>query len=181
MKYYQTVTLKNGKTCIIRHAEAADAAEVRRSFLQTHAETDNLLTYPDESKMTVESEADFLQKTADSENAIELCAILDGKLVGTAGIEPVGTCEKLRHRAEFGISIEKAYWGQGIGRVLTAACIALAKKAGYAQLELQVVCDNTAAVALYKSIGFIEYGRNPRGFCSRVTGWQPLSLMQLEL
>ena len=43
MKYYQTVTLKNGKTCIIRHAEAADAAEVRRSFLQTHAETDNLL------------------------------------------------------------------------------------------------------------------------------------------
>ena len=173
MKYYQTVTLKNGKTCIIRHAEAAVAAEVRRSFLQTHAETDNLLTYPDESKMTVESEADFLQKTADSENAVELCAILDGKLVGTH--------EKLRHRAEFGISIEKAYWGQGIGRVLTAACIALAKKAGYAQLELQVVCDNTAAVALYKSIGFIEYGRNPRGFRSRVTGWQPLSLMQLEL
>ena len=65
--------------------------------------------------------------------------------------------------------------------MLTAACIALAKKAGYAQLELQVVCDNIAAVALYKSIGFIEYGRNPRGFRSRVTGWQPLSLMQLEL
>lgn len=55
MKYYQTVTLKNGKNCIIRHAEAADAAEVRRSFLQTHAETDNLLTYPEESKMTVEA------------------------------------------------------------------------------------------------------------------------------
>ena len=50
MKYYQTVTLKNRKTCIIRHAEAADAAEVRRSFLQTHAETDNLLTYPDDSR-----------------------------------------------------------------------------------------------------------------------------------
>lgn len=32
MKYYQTVTIKNGKTCIIRHADAADAAEVRRSF-----------------------------------------------------------------------------------------------------------------------------------------------------
>lgn len=181
MKYYQTVTLKNGKSCILRHAEAADAGEVRRSFLQTHAETDNLRTYPDESKMTGESEADFLQKTADSENAIELCAILDGKLVGTAGVEPVGMVEKTRHRAEFGISIEKAYWGQGIGRALTATCIAIAGEAGYAQLELQVVADNTAAVALYKSMGFTEYGRNPLGFRSRTTGWQPLLLMRLEL
>lgn len=181
MKYYQTVMLKNGKTCIIRHADAADAAEVRRSFLQTHAETDNLLTYPDESEMTIESEADYLQKTTDSDNAIELCAILDGKLVGTAGVEPVGACEKLRHRAEFGVSIEQAYWGQGIGRTLTAACIALAKEAGYAQLELQMVCGNTAAAALYQSMGFTEYGRNPRGFRSRTAGWQALSLMRLEL
>lgn len=44
MKFKQTLMLKSGKACIIRHAEAADAAEVRRSFLQTHAETDNLRT-----------------------------------------------------------------------------------------------------------------------------------------
>mgnify|MGYP004554957403 CR=1 FL=1 len=181
MKYKQTLILKNGKTCIFRHAETADAAEVLRSFLQTHGETDNLLTYPEESKMTVDGEADFLQKTTDSENAIELCAVVDGKLVGTAGIEPIGAREKLRHRAEFGISIEKAYWGQGIGRALTAACIEIAKAAGYAQLELQVVADNAAAVALYKSLGFTEYGRNPLGFRSRTTGWQPLILMRLEL
>lgn len=105
MKFKQTLMLKSGKACIIRHAEAADAAEVRRSFLQTHAETDNLLTYPDESKMTVDEEAGFLQETADSENA----------------------------------------------------------------------------VALYKSMGFTEYGRNPLGFRSRTTGWQSLLLMRLEL
>lgn len=181
MKFKQTLMLKSGKACIIRHAEAADAAEVRRSFLQTHAETDNLRTYPDESKMTVDEEAGFLQTTADSENAVELCAVVDGKLVGTAGVEPIGTREKLRHRAEFGISIEKAYWGQGIGRALTAACISIAGEAGYAQLELQVVADNAAAVALYKSMGFTEYGRNPLGFRSRTTGWQSLFLMRLEL
>ena len=181
MKYYQTVMLKNGKTCIIRHADAADAAEVRRSFLQTHAETDNLLTYPDESKMTVESEAEFLQKTAESENAIELCAILDGKLVGTAGVEPVGACEKLRHRAEFGISIEQAYWGQGIGYALTAACIECARQAGYLQLELDVVADNARAIALYKKLGFVEYGRNPRGFRKRNGDYQELVYMRVEL
>lgn len=181
MKYSQTITLKNGKSCCIRQAGAADAAEMLRSFLQTHAETDYLLTYPDESTLTAEGEADYLQKLEESENAAELCAIVDGKLVGSAGIEPLGTAEKMRHRAEFGVSIEKAYWGQGIGRALTSACIAVAKEAGYAQLELQVVADNRAAVALYESMGFVEYGRNPRGFRSRTAGWQALVLMRLEL
>jgi ribosomal protein S18 acetylase RimI-like enzyme len=47
-------------------------------------------------------------------------------------------------------------------------------------LNLQVVADNAAAVALYKSMGFTEYGRNPLGFRSRTTGWQSLLLMRLE-
>ena len=29
--------------------------------------------------------------------------------------------------------------------------------------------------------GFVEYGRNPKGFRSRLTGWQELVLMRLEL
>ena len=61
------------------------------------------------------------------------------------------------------------------------ACIQCAKKAGYAQLELNAVAANQRAVALYKSVGFVEYGRNPRGFRSRRTGWQELVLMRLEL
>ena len=181
MKYNRTVTLKNGCECCIRNADAGDAAEALRNFLLTHGETDNLLSYPDESSMTVDDERNYLQQATDSQNAVELCAIIDGKLVGTAGIEPVGGREKLRHRAEFGVGIEKAYWGLGIGRALTAACIACAKAAGYAQLELQVVADNAAAVSLYESMGFTEYGRNPRGFRSRTAGWQTLVLMRLEL
>ena len=38
-----------------------------------------------------------------------------------------------------------------------------------------------AALALYKSVGFVEYGRNPKGFRSRTAGWQELVLMRLEL
>jgi L-amino acid N-acyltransferase YncA len=37
------------------------------------------------------------------------------------------------------------------------------------------------SVALYRSVGFEEYGRNPKGFRSRVSGWQELVLMRLEL
>ena len=64
---------------------------------------------------------------------------------------------------------------------MTEACIECAKKAGYAQLELSVVADNHRAIALYESLGFVEYGRNPRGFRSRLSGWQELVLMRLEL
>ena len=107
--------------------------------------------------------------------------MLDGKTVGLAGIQCIGNSEKLKHRADFGISIDKDYWGLGIGRAMTEACIECAKTAGYTQLELEVVADNKAALSLYKSEGFVEFGRNPKGFRSRLSGWQELILMLLEL
>ena len=80
---------------------------------------------------------------------------------------------------EFGISIAKEFWGLGIGRALTEACIECAKEAGYTQLELDVVSDNASAISLYKKIGFVEYGRNPKGFNSRISGYQELVYTQL--
>ena len=75
----------------------------------------------------------------------------------------------------------KEYWGLGIGRALTECCIECARKAGYLQLELEAVADNKAALALYESAGFREYGRNPKAFRSRISGWQECVLMRLEL
>lgn len=86
--------------------------------------------------------------------------------MGTAGIEAVGRKYKIRHRAEFGISVAKEFWGLGIGQALTTACIECAKAAGYVQLELNVVADNVRAISIYKKTGFVEYGRNPKGFNS---------------
>lgn len=181
MKYSKTITLKNGKSCLLRNGERADAAQVCDNFNLTHGQTDFLLSYPDENCFTVEQEEEFLTKKSSSEKEILICAVVDGKIVGTAGINAVGEQEKLKHRAEFGISIEKDYWGMGIGRAMTKACIECAKEAGYSQLELGVIADNMSAVSLYKSVGFVEYGRNPREFCSRYTGWQEVILMRLEL
>lgn len=87
----------------------------------------------------------------------------------------------MRHRAELGVSIAQGFWGLGIGRALTEACIESARAAGYSQLELAVVAENLRAVTLYKKLGFIEYGRNPRGFRSRISGFQELIYMRLEL
>ena len=166
--------------CILCGASEADAAEVLRTFNLTHTETDYLLTYPEENSFTIGQEAEFLKTRNKSDNAIEIAAFIDGRIVGTAGIDPVGDKEKVRHRADFGIAVEKAYWGRGIGKALTLACIECAKQAGYLQIELEVVAGNTSAVRLYESVGFREYGRNPRGFRAK-SGWQTLILMRLEL
>ena len=61
------------------------------------------------------------------------------------------------------------------------ACIKCAKEAGYVQLELNAVAENTRAISLYKKEGFVEYGRNPKGFNSRTSGFQEVVYMLLEL
>ena len=180
MEYNSTVTLKDGRACTLRNGTASDGQALLDVFNLTHEQTDYLLTYPGEHSYTAQQEAEFLKEKTDSADEIELLAELDGVIVGTAGIGCVGRREKTRHRAEFGISVDKAYWGLGIGRALTEACIECAKKAGYAQLELEVVAENRSAIGLYESEGFVEYGRNPKGFRSRLTGWQEVVLMRLE-
>lgn len=181
MKYNKIISLKDGRECRLRNGTENDAQEVLDVFNLTHAETDYLLTYPDENSFTVEQEGEFLKAKTESSNEIEIIAVVDGKIAGTAGIDAVGNKYKTKHRAEFGISIAKEFWGLGLGRALTEACIECAKEAGYTQLELDVVSDNASAISLYKKVGFVEYGRNPKGFNSRISGYQELIYMKLDL
>ncbi len=181
MKYSRTSILKDGRACILRNGEESDGHAAWENFNLTHSQTDYLLSYPEENSFTAEQEAQFLKAKKESDHEIEILAEVDGRIVGMAGIECVGAKEKVKHRAELGISVDKEYWGLGIGRALMKACIECAGKAGYVQIELNVVAENEKAISLYKSLGFTEYGRNPKGFRSRLTGWQELVLMRLEL
>lgn len=181
MKYQRNIILKNGKAAILRNGTQADGEAALVNFNLTHAETDYLLSYPDENSLTAEQEGKFLADKTARENEIEILAIVDGHVVGMAGIEAIGSVYKLRHRAEFGIAIAKSYWGLGLGKAMTQACIKCARQAGYTQLELSVVAENESAVALYRKCGFIEYGRDPRGSRSRSSGYQELVYMRLEL
>ncbi len=181
MIYNKKITIKNGNICTLRNGTEHDGEQVLEVFNKTHAETDFMLTYPDENSFTVSQESDFLKEKTESKNEIEIVAEINGKIVGTAGIEAVGRNFKVRHRADFGIGILREYWGLGIGSALTRACIECARAAGYSQLELNVVAENKAAAVLYEKLGFKEYGRNPQGFRSRITGFQELIYMRLEL
>ena len=179
MRYAKTVELEGGVEFLVRNAVASDARALRETTQRTHAQTDYLLSYPDEQSVDDEQEARSLEETERSGNEVELVAIIDGRIVGSAGVSAVRSRRKVAHRARFGISILKEFWGMGIGRVLMEASIDCARQAGYTQLE--VVADNERAVSLYRRAGFEEYGRNPRGYKSASAGYQELVYMRLEL
>ena len=122
------------------------------------------------------ADASALERMRSDPGCPILCAVEDGTLLGYVYFRSVldeGYVGDLAVRAD--------RRRRGIGRALTEACIACAKAAGYAQVELEVVADNRRAMELYKSVGFIEYGRNPKAFRSRNSGWQENVLMRLEL
>ena len=181
MLYVKTITLKDGRPCVLRSGTEQDGQALLDLFILTHTQTDFLVDYPDEITMTAEEETQFLKTKAESENEVEILAVADGRVVGSAGVWCVRDRAKLRHRAWFGVSVAQDFWGLGIGRALTEAAVESAKTAGYRQLELEVLEDNEKAIALYKSAGFAEYGRNPLGINLRGSGYHALVLMRLEL
>ncbi len=181
IKYSKQIILKNNIPCTLRNANSDDAAPVLDCFNTVRAQTDFLLTYPDEMNLSLADESFFLAKKEKSENEVFVIAEVEGKVVGTAGLDAVGNVHKIKHRIAMGVSVLEEYWGLGIGQSLTEALIECAKKIGYTQLELEVISENHAAISLYKKLGFVEYGRNPKGINSRFSGYQELVYMAKDL
>ncbi|HZZ28416.1 MAG TPA: GNAT family N-acetyltransferase [Pirellulales bacterium] len=71
--------------------------------------------------------------------------------------------EGLRHRGALGMGIHSNYRGQGIGTRLMEAALAKARQRGLMRVDLTVYATNTAAIALYRKLGFIEEGRMVKG------------------
>ncbi len=63
MRYAETVLLQGGVELLVRNAVASDARALRDIMQRTHAETDYLLSYPDEQSADDEQEARSLAET----------------------------------------------------------------------------------------------------------------------
>lgn len=181
MKYEKKVRLKDSRICLIRNGDEKDALSMLNMYIDVHNETDYLLAYGDECTLTEETESQFLKMMSESNRDVQLLAFVDEEPAGCAGLTSLGNKIKIRHRAELGISILKDYWNLGIASQLMKAIIECAVKAGYEQLELEVVSDNITAISLYKKYGFKEFGRNPKGFKKRTGEYQELISMRKEL
>lgn len=83
-----------------------------------------------------------------------LVALMDGKIVGGAGIAPFvhepETCELKK------LFLLPSSRGHGIGAALTQACLAFAQAQGYTQCYLDTLSNMQAAISLYEQLGFVH-------------------------
>ncbi len=81
-----------------------------------------------------------------------------GAVVGNASLNR--RQNRRSHCATIGLSVHDAHVSRGIGTALMAALVDAADQwLGLLRLELQVNCDNTPALALYRRFGFVVEGR----------------------
>ena len=84
----------------------------------------------------------------------------DEKLAGCMALKRISdiTCEMKR------MFLRSEFRGNGIGRVMTLEIINRAREIGYSKMRLDTVPQLKAAIALYRSLGFVEiepYRDNP--------------------
>lgn len=177
----QKLMLKNGQSCKIRSPEGKDAQQMIDFSVGLSHTTDYMLRYPEESVFALADEVELLDGKAAAERSCFIACFVDEQIIGNIGLYPVGDRLKLRHRCEIGIGVSAEYRGQGVGSILLKQAIACAETLGYEQMELDVVSENRAAIALYEKFGFHKVGQIPHGMKRREGGYYDLDYMVCSL
>ncbi len=164
---------------IIEKARPEDAGDLI-AFLNTiGAETDNL-TYGGEGlPISQEKEAEIIREKNESPRNALFVAKKGGKIIGNASIE--GFSRRMAHRAELGIAVVRAEWGQGTGGRLLEKVIEHAKAQKIEIIELEVRGDNERAIRLYQKYGFVKIGAYPKFLKMEDNTYADFDLMNLYL
>jgi len=93
----------------------------------------------------------------------QLVAVEDGRVLGWCDTLPGDANLGTAHIGRLGMGVIQSHRGQGLGRRLAEATLQRARERGFEKIELGVFASNTAAIALYQKLGFVEEGRKVRG------------------
>lgn len=141
-----------GATIRVRPARPDDEATCATLLQQIWAEGEAFLTYPDEAPGQVLPPNDPTGPAA-------LVAEVDGALRGLAIARAAGL-RRLAHCRTLELAVDAEARGGGVGGALLDALLdSLRARPTVRVLRLAVFADNAAAVALYRSRGFVEEGR----------------------
>jgi L-amino acid N-acyltransferase YncA len=105
----------------------------------------------------------------------------DGTVLGTAETHP-NHGGPASHIANAGFMVDPAHAGRGVGRALGEHVLDRARTDGYRAMVFNAVVEtNTAAVALWRSLGFEVLATVPDGFQHPTRGYVGLHIMHRRL
>lgn len=160
----KSIQIKNGETVLLREAVKGDATELVAYLSKIGGESDFLTFGAGELNISESDEEAILEESRKAKNKMMILALVDNKVIGCLHFVG-GARARIQHTGEFGVSVLKDYWGQGIGTVMVEELIQWAKGSNIIRkLNLRVRSDNDRAVSLYKKLGFIEEGLISREF-----------------
>jgi L-phenylalanine/L-methionine N-acetyltransferase len=144
---------------VIRAAEPSDAAAMS-ALMGSPGVFEGTLQTP---HAAVASRVDMLGKI--DTHTVRLVAVLPGaagsteRLAGFAGLFLPHTSLRRMHARSLAITVAQEFQGQGLGDLLMHKVLDWADNwAGVLRTELTVFADNTRAIALYQSHGFVQEG-----------------------
>ena len=151
----QPFTLRDGREVLMRPARPEDAEgllEIRCQVIEegiTNIET----TPPPLEKI--------LKNLQDDPDRFTFVAEYEGMVVASLNLNRMGAAYT-RHHLFLGIGIHRDFRSGGLGTALMHYATAWAKAEGYEFIRLGVFSSNPQAEALYRRLGYREYGRMPR-------------------
>jgi L-amino acid N-acyltransferase YncA len=105
----------------------------------------------------------------------------DGRVLGSATMGP-NRPGRGAHVGTASFMVDAAARGKGVGRALGEHVLAWSTAAGFRSVQFNAVVEtNTAAVALWRSLGFTIIGTVPEAFDSRTHGLVGLHVMHRYL
>jgi L-amino acid N-acyltransferase YncA len=137
----------------VRAATAADAAAICRIYNQ--GIEDRVATLETELR-TPEERAAWL--AAKSPRHPVIVAEDGGRVIGWGSLNQFNSREAYRHVVDFSVYIERAYRGKGVGKMLLARLIELAREQRYHKMVLSAFPSNSGGMALYERMGFRTVG-----------------------
>lgn len=152
---------------IIRPPTPADTKAMLTYMERLTSENDNNIVFdPGQFHYTEPQEQAWIESHQDPTQAILLIAEHQGRIVAITELAREKPLTR-SHVAGLGISIDRAYRGQGLGTKLIGLLLAWAREQKIKRVELKVLARNTVALQLYRKFGFQEEGRHKMALCKQ--------------
>jgi RimJ/RimL family protein N-acetyltransferase len=159
--------MKDGRTALVRPVRLEDAPALHDCHLEVAAAGVGMTRLLPDCRKTpeeIEAQAREFVDLFEKRGGCALVAEVEGHLAGSGLIRRPAR-SRLQHTGHIGIGISPRFQGLGLGRAIMEGLIAWARSLGpriVTRIDLDVFADNTKAIRLYESLGFVVEGRRRR-------------------